>query len=53
MEYLLGGDLSSALQHLSCFDEEYAKFYAFQIIQALEYLRNQNIIHSDLKPENN
>jgi serine/threonine protein kinase len=52
MEYLSGGDLSSYLQHLSCSNEEYVKIYTFQIIQALEYLHNQNIICRYLKLEN-
>ena len=29
-----------------------AKFYLAEIIEAVEYLHNQNIIHRDLKPEN-
>jgi serine/threonine protein kinase len=29
-----------------------AKFYLAEIIEAVEYLHDQNIIHRDLKPEN-
>lgn len=34
------------------FPEEVAKFYAAEILLALEYLHARNIIYRDLKPEN-
>ncbi|EAY11122.1 AGC family protein kinase [Trichomonas vaginalis G3] len=52
MEYLPGGDLYSLLHEVYSIDEESAKFYAYQIAKALEYLHKCGIIHRDLKPDN-
>ncbi|OHT09805.1 hypothetical protein TRFO_21165 [Tritrichomonas foetus] len=52
MEFLPGGDLYSLLQNIGSMDEETAKIYSFQIVQALKYLREKGIIHRDLKPDN-
>lgn len=53
MEYCLGGEFFRALQSRpgKCLTEEGAKFYAAEVIAALEYLHLQGFIYRDLKPE--
>jgi serine/threonine protein kinase len=52
MEYMPGGDLLSAIERESYFDEPDAKFYIAQIVLAIECLHQQGMIHRDLKPDN-
>jgi protein-serine/threonine kinase len=53
MEYCLGGEFFRALQSRpgKCLPEEGARFYAAEVIAALEYLHLQGFIYRDLKPE--
>ena len=52
MEYLPGGDLAALLQNELRFEFYEAKFYLKEIVQALEYLREMEYVHRDLKPDN-
>ncbi|GAA5895290.1 hypothetical protein JCM8208_005964 [Rhodotorula glutinis] len=54
MEYCLGGEFFRALQTRpgKCLAEEDAKFYAAEVVAALEYLHLMGFIYRDLKPEN-
>ncbi|KAK9670911.1 serine/threonine protein kinase, AGC [Basidiobolus ranarum] len=54
MEYCVGGEFFRALQSRpgKCLSEEDAKFYAAEVICALEYLHLMGFIYRDLKPEN-
>ncbi|EST08204.1 Protein kinase domain protein [Kalmanozyma brasiliensis GHG001] len=54
MEYCMGGEFFRALQTRpgKCLAEEDAKFYAAEVIAALEYLHLMGFIYRDLKPEN-
>jgi len=52
MEFLSGGDLCAPLIEIGAFDEQVAKWYIAEIVQALEYLHSKKIIHRDLKPDN-
>ncbi|CAH6719653.1 serine/threonine-protein kinase Kin82p [[Candida] jaroonii] len=54
MEYCMGGEFFRALQtrENKCIHENDAKFYASEVIAALEYLHLMGFIYRDLKPEN-
>lgn len=53
MEYLSGGDLFSLIRQYERLLVYEAKFYAAEVILALEYLHEEmGIIYRDLKPEN-
>ena len=52
MDFLNGGELFYHLRREQKFSEDRARFYAAEIVLALEYLHAQNIIYRDLKPEN-
>ena len=52
MEYMIGGDFGSLLEKYVCFDQDIVKFYAAEIVLAIESLHSMNIIHRDLKPDN-
>lgn len=53
MEYCMGGEFFRALQTRpgKCLSEEDARFYAAEVIAALEYLHLMGFIYRDLKPE--
>jgi serine/threonine protein kinase len=52
MEYMPGGDMYSLLKAMNYLDEDMTRFYAAEIVQALEYLHERGITHRDLKPDN-
>ena len=47
-----GGELFEHLRIAKKFEESRVKFYAAEIVLALEYLHSKNIVYRDLKPEN-
>jgi serine/threonine protein kinase len=47
-----GGELFTYINREKRFSEERTRFYAAEIILALEYLHEMDIIYRDLKPEN-
>ncbi|THH10249.1 hypothetical protein EW146_g8436 [Bondarzewia mesenterica] len=54
MEYCMGGEFFRALQSRpgKCLSEDAARFYAAEVVAALEYLHLMGFIYRDLKPEN-
>jgi len=52
LDYCPGGELFFHLGRSSKFEEARARFYAAQIVLALEYLHTRGIVYRDLKPEN-
>ena len=52
MDLLTGGDLRYHIAHKRTFSETQTKFIIANMLLALEYIHNKNIIHRDIKPEN-
>lgn len=52
LDYHPGGDLYYLLSRSGCFPENHLRYYASNIIVALEHLHANNVIYRDLKPEN-
>lgn len=47
-----GGELFYHLQREGKFDEHRSRFYAAELLCALEHLHGFNVVYRDLKPEN-
>jgi len=52
MELVTGGELFDRIVEKGSYSEEDAKILVRKIVDAIEYLHNNNIAHRDLKPEN-
>ncbi|KAF9924873.1 Serine/threonine kinase [Linnemannia zychae] len=52
MEYVQGGDLMMHIQKDKRFGEHRAKFYGCEVLLALQYFHENNIIYRDLKLDN-
>lgn len=52
MDYISGGELFRMIRKQKKFTEEQAKFYAAEVVLALEYLHSIDIAYRDIKPEN-
>jgi len=52
VEYCSGGDLFFHLSQRARFSEDVAGYYVAEVILALEFLHDHNILFRDLKPEN-
>ena len=52
LEYMSGGDMSALLKTYTRLDNATSRFYAAELVLAIESLHQKGIIHRDLKPEN-
>ena len=51
-EYCNGGDLRNYMNYFSTFNEDLIQVIMYQIVNGLEELFNQDVVHHDIKPEN-
>ncbi|KAK2944352.1 putative cAMP-dependent protein kinase catalytic subunit [Blattamonas nauphoetae] len=52
MEFAPGGEIYSHLRRMEVFDVATTKYYAAQLLTALEFMHSKGIAYRDLKPEN-
>ncbi|KAF9946701.1 hypothetical protein BGZ72_011212 [Mortierella alpina] len=51
-DFMNGGELFFHMQNEGTFSEARARFYAAELVLALEHLHSCNVVYRDLKPEN-
>jgi len=52
LEYCNNGELLDHIRKNKCFDLECGRFYAAEVVSALEFMHGRGVAHRDLKPEN-
>ena len=52
MEYINGGDLFFHIRKSKYFNNERARYYAAELVLAIEFMHLNGVIYRDLKPEN-
>ncbi|CAD8076966.1 unnamed protein product [Paramecium sonneborni] len=52
IEYCPGGEMFNFIKKLQRLSEQQAKFYIIEVILAIGFLHNEQIIYRDIKPEN-
>ena len=52
MDFLAGGELFYHLRRRGMIMEHDCRFYAAEMVLAVDHLHSLNVIHRDLKPEN-
>jgi len=52
MDFLAGGELFFHLRKRGIILENDCRFYAGEMVLAIDHLHSRNVIHRDLKPEN-
>ncbi|TIB08438.1 hypothetical protein E3P92_03523 [Wallemia ichthyophaga] len=51
-EFCQGGSLAGLLEHGRVEDESVVRVYAYQILEGLQYLHSNSVVHRDIKPDN-
>ncbi|KAJ3321039.1 hypothetical protein HDU93_003439, partial [Gonapodya sp. JEL0774] len=52
MEYMAGGDLLGLLIRKDIFEEDFARFYAAEMVLCIEEAHKHGVCHRDVKPDN-
>jgi serine/threonine protein kinase len=52
LDYASGGDLLDLIKDRGHLDEDTVRHYFHELVDAVAYMHDQNVIHRDLKPEN-
>jgi len=52
LDYCSGGDISSHLAYKRRFKEEETVFYIAELVLAIQYIHEKDVVYRDLKPEN-